>query len=251
MSDFAVNGKERVTTRQLLSHTAGMDLVSNTTEGLPTSLSAREHIEVALSASLSRLPGLWFEYNSPGFWVLAELVSRLSGTVYTDDLRMNVLRPLQMNATDYETQEKSPDRYVPAHATQRTHLAEQVRRLAYPAGGLIATAGDVLRFARCFLSGGKAEGVRLLSEPALAAMARPAVDAIYMGRPTSWGLGWQLGGPGDLRDPLTLFHWGASGTALWVDGANELAVVLLTATWFLDWRVYAEIVNGVYGSLAG
>lgn len=248
--EFAVNGKERVTTRHLLTHTAGMDQTSNSTEAAASDLTAAGHLQNALDASLRCEPGTSFEYNSPGFWVLAELVTRLSGMHYTEHLRRRVLEPLGMSETRYETQESTPDRYVPPRASHRGHLAEQVRRLAYPAGGLIGTAGDVLRFGRCFLNKGTLDGARILGPATVEALGRPYVQTAYMGRQTSWGLGWQLGGPGDLRSERSLFQWGGSGTALWVDPDHGLAIVLLTATWFLDWRRYSEIVNGVVGCLS-
>jgi hypothetical protein len=36
---------------------------------------------------------------------------------------------------------------------------------------------------------------------------------------------------------------------MWVDDEAGLSVVLLTATWLLDWRVYSQIVNAVYGCM--
>ena len=94
------------------------------------------------------------------------------------------------------------------------------------------------------------DGIHILRPRSVELLRRPYVkDVLYRGRKTSWGLGWQLEGPGDLRSERTLFQWGASGTAMWVDHDAGLSVVLLTATWLLDWRVYGQIVNAVYGAM--
>lgn len=249
LPEFAINGKDRVTTRQLLTHTSGMDLTANTTEVSNIAFSAQEHIRNAMESQLSWQPDTWFEYNSPSYWVLAELVTRISGSHYTDHLVEQVSKPLGLNDTRYETQEKMPERYV-LSSGYRSELAESNRKLAYPSGGLVGSTGDLLRFGRCLLNGGSLDGARILGPAAVALFWRPYVrDVTYRGRKTSWGLSWQLGGPGDLRSVQTLFQWGASGTAMWVDSEAGLSVVLLTSTWLLDWRVYGQIVNAVYGCM--
>lgn len=250
--EFANNGKDRVTTRQLLTHTSGMDQTSNTTEAYESTLTAADHLQNAFDAELSWQPGEWFEYNSPGFWVLAELVTRLSGMHYTDELREAILDPLRMEDTRYETQPSMPDRFVPVQG-HRGGLPEQVRRLAYPAGGIVSTAADLLRFGCCFLNQGTLDGARILGPATVAALWRPYVETTYQERRTSWGLGWQLGGPGDLRSERSLFQSGGSGTAMWVDPDHGLSVVLLTAKssqYGLSWRIYSQIVNAVLGCLS-
>jgi CubicO group peptidase (beta-lactamase class C family) len=249
LPEFGTNGKERVTIRQLMTHTSGMDLTSNSTEVTGANLTAREHIRNALEAQLAWQPDTWFEYNSPSYWVLAEMITQLTGLHYTDHLMQRITGPLQMHDTKYETGAEPPERYVPSHG-YRSELSESNRMLAYPSGGLVSSAGDLLRFGRCLLNGGALDGVRVLGPRAVQLLRRPYVkDVLYRGRKTSWGLGWQLGGPGDLRSERTLFQWGASGTAMWVDHDAGLSVVLLTATWLLDWRIYGQIVNAVYGAM--
>ena len=251
LPDFALNGKDRVTARQLLTHTSGMDLTSNTTEVSFIDLTAKQHLRNAMQAQLAWQPDAWFEYNSPAYWVLAELVTQLSGIPYPQHLTQRVLAPLGMTDTGYETQEEPPERYV-LSAGPRSELSESNRRLAYPSGGLIGSAGDLLTFGRCLLNGGSLDGIRILSPRSVELFRRPSVPAVvYRGRKTAWGLSWQLGGPGDLRSERTLFQWGASGTAMWVDHDAGLAIAFLSATWLLDWRVYSQVANAVYGCITG
>jgi CubicO group peptidase (beta-lactamase class C family) len=247
LPEFAVNGKERVTTRQLMTHTSGLDLTSNTTQVSHSNFTAGDHIRHAIEAQLSWQPDTWFEYNSPAYWVLAELLTRLTGIHYAELLTGRVTEPLGMDDTRYEIDDDPPERYVPSWG-YRSELAESNRKLAYPSGGLVSSTGDLLRFGRCLLNGGTLDGVRILSPRSVALFRRPYVrDVMYRGRKTSWGLSWQLGGPGDLCSEGTLFQWGASGTAMWVDHDAGLSVVLLTNTWLLDWRIYGQIINAVYG----
>lgn len=244
LPEFAANGKERVTTRHLLTHSSGIDLATNTTEGPPTRATPADHLAEAVAAGLSFDPGAHFQYCSPGFWVLAELVTRISGLDYTAHLRQRILAPLGLDDTRYEPGSDVPERYAPSRMDRRGHLEHYVRRLAYPAGGLITTAGDLLRYAQGYLGGGEP---RLLGPALLDAVRRPQSEGWMNGYPAVWGLGWQLGGPGDLRTPHSLFQYGASGTCIQVDQERGVAVVLLTATWFLSWRIYAEVLNGAFG----
>jgi hypothetical protein len=70
-----------------------------------------------------------------------------------------------------------------------------------PAGGIVASAADVVRFARPHLDGGLApDGTRLLRAETVAAMTSPEVEVPNRWRgPSHWGLGWELfdwpGGP--------------------------------------------------------
>jgi CubicO group peptidase (beta-lactamase class C family) len=198
-----------------------------------------------LEAALNFAPGSSWEYCSPGFWVLAELVSRISGSHYTVHVEESVLAPLGMSDTRYETQLDPPDRYVDARAPTRSHLAEQVRRLAYPAGGLVGTVPDLLAFGRSFLTDG--HGPQVLGPVTTKLLWRPWAHGWYQGRAVTWSLGWELGGPGTLRSDQSLFHYGGSGTALWIDPDERLVVALLTASWFLDWRIFGEVANGALG----
>ena len=182
--------------------------------------------------------------------MLAELVTRLSGSHYTDNLRSAVTDPLGMHDTRYEPQEAAPERWAGADALHEAHLAEQVRRAAYPAGGVVGTAADLVTLGRALLAGGTGNGYRLVAPATVAACARKTVDGWYQGRAVTWGLGWELGGPGDFRSERTLFHYGGSGTGLWVDLDQGVVVALLTTSWHLDWQVYGRAANAVYGALA-
>jgi CubicO group peptidase (beta-lactamase class C family) len=155
-----------------------------------------------------------------------------------------------MTDTRYDQLVGRPDRYVEARTAGDwdAHLPEQVRRAAYPAGGLVSTAADLVAFGQSFLRGSPSEG-RLLSSPTRERLFREHARGYNLGRPCRWSLGWELVGPGNLQSDRTIFHHGASGTGLWVDPDHGLVVVLLTATWWLRYRTYAEVVNTVLASV--
>jgi serine-type D-Ala-D-Ala carboxypeptidase len=243
--EFAVNGKGSVSVRQLLTHTSGLDPSANTTEG-PSRLDARDHLRIALNAHLVFAPGTRAEYCSPAFWVLAELVARVSGSPYTEHLVDRVLGPLGMSDTCYELGDAAQvERYVPtpeAHAS----MAEHARRIAYPAGGVVGSVSDVLKLGAWLLGGG--DDGTVLSPAARRSLWEGHAEGWFEGRPARWTLGsWRLGGPGDFRSDRTLCASGASGTCAWIDPEAGIAAVFLSASWLRSsHRVFGQFMNGVF-----
>ena len=78
LPEFGVRGKETITAHHILTHSSGIDATANTAEGPATGLDAAGHLAVAMGALAVFPPGSRFEYSSAGFWVLAELIRRLS-----------------------------------------------------------------------------------------------------------------------------------------------------------------------------
>ena len=247
LPEFAAHGKSPVTTHHLLTHTSGLSDVSNLIEGPPATRAPADYIAAALGTGLAFEPGEGWAYCSPGFWVMVELVNRLRETPYADDLQQRIAAPLGLVHTSYQTTEPPLEHYVDARTDGAwdAHLPEQVRRAAYPAGGLLSTAPDLVRFGRAFLDGGDS----LVSTPTRARLRECHATGWNMGRSVEWSLGWERPGPGNLQSASTIFHHGASGTGLWVDADNDLVVALVTADWWLPYQRYAEVVNSVMGAL--
>jgi CubicO group peptidase (beta-lactamase class C family) len=258
LPEFAVNGKDKVTSRQLLSHTSGLDVTSYILEGPESAYGPGEHLQAALTGTLNFMPGSRWQYCSTAFWVLAELVSRMSGMSYIHHLERRICEPLGMRDTRYEPGDDVPERYVPVrngsniaetdYVRRNIARTEYVRRIAYPAGGLVGTADDLLKFGRSFIAPA-GESPSILSATCVSALWRTWAEGWHEGRHVRWSLGWALGGPGTFRSDRTLFHSGGSGTAMWVDSENGVVVVLLTATQGFDSAVYGQVINGALGSL--
>ena len=249
LPEFAAHGKQDVTTYQLLTHTGGLSDTSNLIEGTNAERPPEAYIAAALGTGLAFEPGNGWAYCSPGFWVMAELVNRLRGTPYVDDLAQRLAVPLGLERTGYVTSAPQPEHFVEARTEGEwdAHLPEQVRRGAYPAGGVVSTVPDLLRFGRAFLAG-SAEST-LLSPALRERLWERHATGWNLGRAVEWSMGWERRGPGNFQSPRTIFHHGASGTALWVDPDNELTVALLTADWWLPYQRYAEVLNSVIGAL--
>ncbi|MBV9358731.1 MAG: beta-lactamase family protein [Chloroflexi bacterium] len=242
---FGCNGKDRVTTWHLLTHTSGMVQDANTVERSTPGMTAADHLGVALRAGLHFVPGERVEYCSPPFWVLAELIRQLSGRSHVEDVQRTVTDPCGMPDTRYETGDDVA--IVPAYGAPDPSLPDQQRRLAYPAGALVGTAGDLAHFGQALLNEGRTvTGARLLAPISIARACQPQTDRLP-GNPvgTSRGLGVVVGGPGTLRSSRTVGHGGASGTYFWVDPEHELVIVFLSAHWGLPRRLLASVADSI------
>jgi CubicO group peptidase (beta-lactamase class C family) len=153
------------------------------------------------------------------------------------------------------------------------------RSLGMPWGGLFTRARDILAFIQAFLPSRRAVSSRVLSRAAVGEMVRQQVSApeapvsIAASQrditwdPTrkpkahvSWGLGWEVKGSepsdyfGDYAHATSFGHLGASGTMVWADPEEDLAVVLLTnRAWVSRWPVKerraARFANAIMAAL--
>lgn len=248
---FVGDGKEAVQVWHLLSHTSGLSQRANVIEGPPTPLEAHELEAYAIATPLSRPPGD-VEYCSPAFWLLAALIRECTGQDHVAHLRAAITGPagIPSEQLDYVPGDDAPARLVPAIAARNAHLAEQVRRIAYPAGGIVATGAGLARLgAEVVRSATTGSGT--LSPAAVAAMARPWSRGMWPdGRPAVWGLGMELVPPGELCGAPTLFHSGASGVGWWIDLERGVALALLTADWYIPRTVHASVADAFSARLS-
>lgn len=252
---FSGDGKDAVQVWHLLSHTAGLSQRANVIEGPLTSLEACELESYAIATPLSRPPGE-VEYCSPGFWLLAAIIREITGEHHVDHLRSKITGAVGISPDqlDYAPGSAPPARLVPAIASRNEHLAEQVRRIAYPAGGIVATGVGLARLGAELIrsaTAGSGAGSGLLSPAAVAALSRPWSRGVWPdGRPAVWGLGMELKPPGELCGTPTLFHSGASGVGWWIDLERGVSLAMLSADWYIPRTVHANVADAFSAALS-
>jgi SSS family transporter len=99
---FAVNGKENITIRELLTHYSGLppDVSLQDPWGLAAPDKA-EGIRRALASPLKTTPGTHFEYSDINFITLGALVEKLSGESLDVYAQQHIFTPLHMIHTRY------------------------------------------------------------------------------------------------------------------------------------------------------
>jgi len=102
LPDFATNGKQSVTIRELLTHYSGLppDVDLKDAWGLAKP-DKDEGIRRAMNAPLTTAPGTHFEYSDINYIVLGALVEKLSGERLDTYAQHHIFEPLQMTRTRY------------------------------------------------------------------------------------------------------------------------------------------------------
>ncbi len=259
LPEFAVADGEAtksVTVRQLLNHTSGIDGDFFHDTGRGDDCVAR-YVEACSGLGQNHAPGATMSYCNSGFKILGRIVEVLTGQVWDTALRERIVEPLGLTHTVTLPEEALRFRAAMGHVGEPGTTPEpapvwSLPRSIGPAGGVVATAADVVRFARMHLDGGLApDGGRVLGAERVEAMASREVEVPNRWRgPTHWGLGWELfdwpGGPVIGHGGATIGQY-AFLTA--VPGAG-VAVALLTNGGAVG-RMHSTLAGELLGELAG
>ncbi len=183
---------ERVTVRDLFTHTAGWfgEYLPPTGHGADAIAAA-----VAAMADLEQVsPAGTFSYNNVSLTLAGRVIEVASGLSYERAVRELLFAPLGMTGSAFRAEDVLYDRLAAGH-TVRDGRAVLVRSRfsegsgGGPAGGVRSTVHDLLRYARFHLGDGTANGERLLPAAALQAMRAPRVS---MGPLGHVGFSWFL-----------------------------------------------------------
>jgi len=242
--EFGKYGKDRVTVRDLLTHMSGLrpDVdVSDVWNGHD------EAIRRATEEVLTQAPGRRFVYSDINYFLLAEIVERVSKEPFADFVRRRIHAPLGMRETMYTP----PKALVPRIAPTQLCTAlgwpcegpnQQVlrgvvhdptaRRMGGVAGhaGLFSTAADLTLYARMLLDGGAVGAARVLSPLTVSRMTSAATP---VGEPNVRGFGWDMDSSysanrGELLPLGSFGHTGFTGTSIWIDPATRVFVIFLS-----------------------
>ncbi len=188
---------EEVRVRHLLTHTAGWfgDVFTNTGDG-DDALAAY----VAAMADLPRIAplGAYFSYNNAAFSVAGRVIEVAAGQPYEEAMRELVFTPLGLEHTFYFPEEIMTRAFAVGHAGPPDDPAGApavvtewaLPRAVYPAGGVISSVADQLRYARFHLGNGEVDGDRVLGAETLAAMQQPHGPGGAHGPYVLDGVGW-------------------------------------------------------------
>jgi CubicO group peptidase (beta-lactamase class C family) len=257
--DDTVPAVRPITVRDLLTFRPGIGLVlaqpgtypiqraideAGATPGLDTpDFGPDEWIRRLGGLPLVHQPGEAWMYHI-GADILGVLIARAAGQPFGDFLRERVFAPLGMADTGFHVPPDRRDRLAAAYEPD-PRTGEFVRRddprdrppaFASGGGGLVSTADDYLAFSRMLLNGGRHDGGRILSRPAVELMttdhltpAQKAGNEIFFG-PGGWGFGVQVD---TCVDNLYIrpgrFGWsGGLGTTAYTDPGEGLVGMLLT-----------------------
>ncbi|GGJ60244.1 serine hydrolase domain-containing protein [Virgibacillus salexigens] len=234
--EFAVNEKEEVTIRQLLTHTSGF--APSPSESLYLIEGDREdRLDFVLEEPLENQPNTEYVYSDVNYLTLGVLVERLSGVRQDAFVSEYITEPLDMEDTMYNPPASLRDRIAATEYQPWTERGlvwgsvhdENAWSLDGVAGqaGIFSTATDLAAFAQMMLQDGNYKGEQILSDKAVELMKTNWNEA-FPGQ--DQGLGWELNQSwymDDLAEVNTMGHTGYTGTSIVVSpNQNSLAVLL-------------------------
>ncbi len=244
--EFARNGKDAITVRQILAHQAGIPQQ-------PDGLGAEEMLNwETMASAMEHLTPMWEPGTKTGYhainfgWLVGEIVRRVDGRSIGAFLSEEVAAPLglqhlhiglpdgheanvarlrgpseevspamQEALARWRDPESIPGRVIPPQIADMTEFMNtpQAHRAQIPAAGGIATARDLARLYACLGAGGMLDGVMLMRPETVAAATtqqtfRP--DEVLL-LPLGWALGYGTGGTPISVPGLRVTAFGHSG----------------------------------------
>ena len=233
--DFAANGKQDITIRQLLTHYSGLppDIsLADPWEG------KQEAYTRAFAVKPIHPPGVQFVYSDVNFIVLGALVEKISGLTLDEYAQRFIIKPLGLTHTRY----LPPVSWKPTIAHTQYDQGGMLRgivhdptsrRMGGVAGhaGLFSTGDDMAVYAQNLLD-------RLAGRPSHFPLSRIVLQKMVAPEQPATGtalrgFGWDIDSPysgnrGTLFPVGSFGHTGFTGTSLWIDPVSDSYVVLLT-----------------------
>jgi CubicO group peptidase (beta-lactamase class C family) len=141
-------------------------------------------------------PGVVFSYSNLGMTLLGDAIGRAAGRDFASHVQDEILLPLGMTRSSFST---SADRTpFAAKGYRRGVEADDPPLRDVPAGGLNTSVLDLSRFVRMVLAEGKAGDRQIVKPETLAEMLRTQNAEVPLDLGFRVGLGWMLGGLGDI-----------------------------------------------------
>ncbi|MGB7586089.1 MAG: exo-beta-N-acetylmuramidase NamZ domain-containing protein [Terriglobales bacterium] len=228
--EFAQNGKEDVTIRELLTHFSGLP------EDLDLSQSWQGHdaaLQIAYAEKLIDPPGSRFLYSDINFIALGALVERVSGMLLDKYCRENIFAPLGMARTRFLPPPSWLMKIAPTQFDEENRMLRGIvhdptaRRMGGVAGhaGVFSTADDLSKFAQFLLNGGAVLSPLMIEK--MTTPQQPPTATVLR------GFGWDIDSPfssnrGDLLPVGSFGHTGFTGTSMWIDPTTRTFIIVLT-----------------------
>ena len=236
---------KKITVKQLLSHTSGIDGYENakeaeTTENYPT---LTEAMAVFMERELLFDPGTNYSYATYGYVVLGVVIERVTGLTFEYYIQQNIFDTAGMSNSGVDKfgiKETDSDLFHSKKKGKIKEAEENNLSNRIPGGGFYSTTNGMLKFGNALMNN------TLLSEQTFTMMLEHhSLEKVNNG----YGYGWFLYGQSPNEENSIIGHTGeqtgASGQFFIVPGKNLVVVVLSNTT-----RALKEV-SRVAGNLIG
>jgi serine-type D-Ala-D-Ala carboxypeptidase len=238
--------RRHITLRHLLAHSSGLPAYARLFE---TNRTAYSLLDACLSMPLAASPGTRAEYSDIGFILLGKAIEVITHEPLDAFCAREIFAPLALPATRY-LPPPSWRHLIPPTVDDQTFRGRIIQGAVHDENcfvlggvsghaGLFSNALDILAFASAVLSSAGTPDAKQTSDRR--PFFTPATLEVFAARQTppaesSRALGWDTpsgeSSSGKHFSRHSIGHLGYTGTSLWIDLEQKLAVTLLTnRTW--------------------
>jgi CubicO group peptidase (beta-lactamase class C family) len=223
---------ERLTLRHLLTHPGGWQELDRDIDTRPGDDALARLVDRMADQPQVRPLGATWSYSNNGFSLIGRVIEVVTGQTYETAITDLVLAPLGMAHTFLFAADAITYNVAVGHERGARDMVVTrpytVPRCKTPAGGVIASVRDMVRYARFHLGDGTTpDGERLLTRETLALMQRPQIVGGHAEAEAN-GLNWYLrevaGIPVIGHEGRTNSQW----STLMMVPTRRFAVVVLT-----------------------
>jgi CubicO group peptidase (beta-lactamase class C family) len=274
--EFAANGKDRITIRHLLSHSAGLHRLRGVIDDAHLMLDWK-HITAALAAEAPAWePRTRFGYHGITYgFLVGEVIRRVTGTTVHEAVQKEIVEPLKLDgmfiATPPDHRHRLAKLIMSSGDAQRTErvaacmeriawlrpaveafmvvnfdrlvLGDRIHESELPALNGCFTARSLARMYAALAGGGELDGRRFLSLETLrrATEVQTTARDVVVGFPMRWRLGYHMAATTRGVLPHGFGHFGFGGSGAWADPDRNLSVAMVcnrvAGTPFADTRM--------------
>ena len=159
LPDYRQDSAKKITIRQILNHTSGLGNYTQTKDfGEKYSrnpYSVDQFIRLLCSDDLLFEPGTQFRYSNSGYFILGAVIEKITGKRYQDVLQENILTPLKMANTGYDSHSKIIKYRASGYANNLAGYSNTDyldMSIPYAAGAMYSTARDLLKWDQALYS---------------------------------------------------------------------------------------------------
>lgn len=188
------SARDEITLRHLLSHSAGFEGDRFIDYGRGDDALAKAIAEFGTLTQWHR-PGAFFAYCNTGFYLTGRIIEQVTGKPFETVMQEELFEPLGLDHTVILPEDALGRPFATGHMVDRREGvtgadSQSLPRCVAAAGAIMASIGDLMRFARMHLNRGELDGVRIISEESALAMQEPFIEADTFHR--SYGIGWSI-----------------------------------------------------------
>ena len=180
---------QAITVHQLLTHTSGIPNYTSSPEISKldrTGATPQQMTALVANEPLDFKPGTSWSYSNTGYILLGMIIEKISGQSYADFLKANILEPLGMSESGYDTAKSIIKERASGYDVIDDHLANANfidMSIPFSAGGIYSTVEDMYRWNEALAEDGK-----LLSRDSLKQMFTEFPEAVHEGQHYGYGV---------------------------------------------------------------